>query len=56
MIPEIAKVRLEELSREELIALLYELMEKNRELEERLRLKKPVTTSEFFKFKFPQLV
>lgn len=45
MIPETAKARIEELTREELIALLYELMEKNQKLEEKLRLKKTPTTS-----------
>ena len=45
MIPEMAKARIEELSREELIALLYELMNKVHDLEEELRLKKTVTTS-----------
>lgn len=45
MIPEMAKVQIEELSREELIALLYELMNRVHELEEQLRLKKAPTTS-----------
>ena len=45
MIPEMARARIEELSREELIALLYELMDKVHELEEQLRLKKAPTTS-----------
>jgi len=45
MIPEMTKTRIEELSREELIALLDELMNKVRDLEEQLRLKKTVTTS-----------
>ena len=45
MIPETAKARIEELSREELIALLYELLNKIHNLEEQLRLKKTVTTS-----------
>ena len=45
MIPEMAKAKLEELSREELIALLYELMNKVDDLEEELRLKKTVATS-----------
>lgn len=40
-----AKARIVELSREELIALLYELMNKVHDLEEELRLKKTVTTS-----------
>ena len=45
MIPEMAKSRIEELSREELIARLYELMNKVHELEEKLRLKQTPTTS-----------
>lgn len=45
MIPEMAKARIEELSREELIARLYELMNRVHELEEKLRLKKTPTTS-----------
>ena len=45
MIPEMAKARIEELSREELIALLYELMNKIHELEGQLRLKQTPTTS-----------
>jgi transposase len=45
MIPEMAKIRIEELSREELIARLYELMNKVHELEEKLRLKQTPTTS-----------
>ncbi len=45
MIPEMAKARIEELSREELIARLYELMNKVHELEEKLRLKQKPTTS-----------
>jgi len=46
MIPEMAKARIiEELSREELIARLYELMNRVHELEEKLRLKKATTTS-----------
>jgi transposase len=45
MIPEKAKASIEELSREELIALLYELMNRVHELEEQLRLKKMPTTS-----------
>ena len=43
MIPEMAKIK--ELSREELIALLYELTNRVRELEEKLRLKQTPTTS-----------
>jgi transposase len=46
MIPETTKARIEELPREELIALLYELMNKVHELEEQLRLKKAPTTSQ----------
>ena len=46
MIPETTKARIEELSREELIALLYELMNKIHELEEQVRLKKMPTTSQ----------
>jgi len=46
MIPEMAKARIEELSREELIALLYELMNRVHELEEKLHLKKAPTTSQ----------
>ena len=43
----IAKVQIEELSREELIAIIYELMAKNRELEaELMRLKQASTTSQ----------
>jgi len=45
MIPEMAKARIEELSREELIALLYELMDKVHALEGQLRLKQTPTTS-----------
>jgi len=45
MIPEMAKAGIEELSREELIAVIYELMEKTHELEEKLRLKQTPTTS-----------
>ena len=44
MIPEMAKARIEELSREELIALLYKLMNRIHELEEQLRLKKPTSS------------
>ena len=40
-----AEARIEELSREELIALLYELMDKIHGLEEKLRLKQMPTTS-----------
>jgi len=46
MIPETAKARIEELSREELIVLLYELMDRVHELEEQLRLKKTPTSSQ----------
>ena len=46
MIPEMAEVRIEELSREELIVLLYELMDKIHGLEEKLRLKQMPTTSQ----------
>jgi transposase len=45
MIPETVKTPIEELSREELIALLYELTNRVHELEEKLRLKKTATTS-----------
>ena len=45
MIPETVKTPIEELTREELIALLYKLMNRVRELEENLRLKKTPTTS-----------
>ena len=45
MIPEKAKASIEALSREELIALLYELMNRVHQLEEQLRLKKTPTTS-----------
>ena len=45
MIAEMAKARLEELTREELIARLYELMNRVHELEEKLRLKTTPTTS-----------
>lgn len=45
MIPEMAKPRIEDLSREELIALIYELMGKIREQEEKLHLKQTPTTS-----------
>jgi len=46
MIPEKAKVRIEELSREELIARLYELLDRIHVLEEQLRLKKTPATSQ----------
>jgi len=46
MIPETAKARIEELSREELIVLLYELMDRVHELEEQLRLEKTPTSSQ----------
>lgn len=45
MIPEKAKAGIEELSREELIALVYELLGKLREVEEKLRWKQTPTTS-----------
>ena len=45
MIPETVKRPIEELSREELIALLYELTNRVHELEEKLRLKQTPTTS-----------
>lgn len=45
MIPEKVKPNIEELSREELIALIYELMGKIHDLEERVRLKQTPTTS-----------
>src|SRR5215211_7805253 len=45
MIPETVKTSLEELSREELIELLYELTNRVHELEEKLRLKETATTS-----------
>ena len=45
MIPETVKTPIEELSREELIALLYELTNRVHELEEKLRLKQTPTTS-----------
>lgn len=45
MIPEMAKTKIEELTREELIALLYESMNRISELEEKLRLKRTPTTS-----------
>jgi transposase len=45
MIPETVKTPLEELSREELIALLYEMMNRVHELEEKLRLKQTPTNS-----------
>ena len=45
MIPEIVKTPTAELTREELIALIYELTNRVRELEEKLRLKQTPTTS-----------
>ena len=45
MIPEMAKTKIEELSREELIAVLYELTNRVRELEEKLGMKQTPTTS-----------
>ena len=45
MIPEKAKARIEELSREEMIAVIYELMDKIHELEGQLRVKQTQTTS-----------
>lgn len=45
MIPEMAKTGIEELSREELIAMIYELLGKIHDLEEKLRLKQTPTTS-----------
>lgn len=45
MIPEKAKARIEELSREEMIAVIYELMEKIQGLEEQLRVKQTPTSS-----------
>jgi hypothetical protein len=45
MIPEIVKTPTAELTREELIALVYELTNRVRELEEKLRLKQTPTTS-----------
>ncbi len=45
MISEKAKTSFEDLSREELIAMLYKLTNRVRELEEQLRLKKMPTTS-----------
>ena len=45
MKPEQVKPNIEELSREELIAFIYELMGKIRDLEEKLRLKQMPTTS-----------
>ena len=41
-----AKARIEGLSREELLALIYELLGKIRDLEEKLRLKQTPTTSQ----------
>jgi len=45
MIPEKAKAGIEELTREELIALVYELLGRLNEVEEKLRLKQTPTTS-----------
>ena len=45
MIPETVKTPTAELTREELIALVYELTNRVRELEEKLRLKQTPTTS-----------
>jgi len=45
MIPEMAKTKIEELTREELIEMLIESMNRIRELEEKLRLKQTPTTS-----------
>jgi len=45
MIPEMVKRPIAELTREELIALLHELTNRVRELEEQLRLKQTPTTS-----------
>lgn len=45
MIPEKAKTKIEELTREELIAMLIESMNRISELEEKLRLKRTSTTS-----------
>jgi transposase len=45
MVTETVKARIEELSREELIAVIYELMEKIHELEEKLREKQTPVTS-----------
>jgi transposase len=45
MIPEKAKAGIEELTREELIALVYELLDRVHDLEEKLRLKQTPTTS-----------
>ena len=46
MIPETAKLKTDELSREELIVLIYEMAQKIDELEEQLRVKQPPTTSQ----------
>jgi transposase len=46
MIPETAKLKTDELSREELIALVYEMAQKIEELEEKLRGKQAPTTSQ----------
>jgi hypothetical protein len=45
MIAEKTKARMEELPREELIAVIYELMDKIQGLEEQLRAKQTPTTS-----------
>jgi transposase len=45
MIPEKAKAGIEELTREQLIALVYELLDRLSEVEEKLRLKQTPTTS-----------
>jgi hypothetical protein len=45
MIPEKAKASIEELTREQLIALVYELLDRLSEVEEKLRLKQTPTTS-----------
>ena len=45
MIPEMVKPNIEELSRDELIGLIYELLGKIHDLEEKLRLKQTPTTS-----------
>jgi len=45
MIPELVKLKLEGLSRDELIELIYELLGKVHDLEEKLRLKQTPTTS-----------
>ncbi len=45
MIPETAKAGLEELTREQLMALVYELLDRLSEVEEKLRLKQTPTSS-----------